>query len=274
MNNKYGCVNISELKWAGRYLALFSLSTVSEYGGGWGKNEQTKKFFRWQFQAYFLSQLHWCIFTAKLLLLVHEIYRRILCLLEPKPNISLYMLCMVLDLGEKNYYTDLKYPAATSTLHLVPNLSGHWLISTGLRCISQAGMNCMHPADVPSLPVVLHKFIHLFSAQNPCITISMLQVASTNLWFFDSLSQCMWELGREVCARVCVCVFQAAEWKSIWSCLWQCLWQWQPALLVEKPVWLEPLPAVVVAGGGGGGLGVLLWSAQHMDDESGSLEQA
>lgn len=102
------------------------------------------------------------------------------------------------------YCTDVKYPAATSTLHLVPNLSGHWLISTGLRCIFRSWMNCTHPADVLSLPVVPHKFIHLFSSQNPCITISVLWVASTNLWFFDSLSQCMWELGREVCARACV----------------------------------------------------------------------
>lgn len=100
----------------------------------------------------------------------------------------------------------MKYPAATSTLHLVPNLSGHWLISTGLRCIFRSWMNCTHPADVLSLPVVPHKFIHLFSAQNPCITISVLWVASTNLWFFDSLSQCMWELEREVCVRLCVCV--------------------------------------------------------------------
>ncbi len=34
MNNKYGCVNDSGLEWGGRYLALFSLSTVSGYGGG------------------------------------------------------------------------------------------------------------------------------------------------------------------------------------------------------------------------------------------------
>lgn len=228
-----------------------------------------------RFRLIFLSQLHWCIFTAKLLLLVHEIYRRILAC-RNWSQIYPYSLCIVLDLGKKIYYTDLKYPAATSTLHLVPNLSGHWLISTGLRCICRSGINCTHPADVPSLPVVPRKFIHLFSAQNPCITISLLWVASTNLWFFDSLSQCMWELRRDVCShvRVCVCACQAAEWKSIWSCLWQCLWQWQPALLVEKPIWLEPLPAVVVAGGGGGGLGVLLWSAQHMDDESESLKQA
>lgn len=270
MNNKYGCVNISELEWAGRYLALFSLSTVSGYGRRKKKNnEQTKEFSDDRFRPIFFPSLHWCIFTAKLLLLVHEIYRRILpCRIWGQ--IYPYMLYIVLVFGgEKIYYTDVKYPAATSTLHLVPNLSGHWLISTGLRCIFRSWMNCTHPADVLSLPVVPHKFIHLFSAQNPCITISVLWVASTNLWFFDSLSQCMWELGREVC----VCV-SSSRVESIWSCLWQCLWQWQPALLVEKPLWLEPLPAVLVAGGGGGGLGVMLWSAQHMDDESKSLERA
>lgn len=32
MNNKYGCVNISKLEWAGMYLALFFLSTVYGYG--------------------------------------------------------------------------------------------------------------------------------------------------------------------------------------------------------------------------------------------------
>lgn len=158
-----------------------------------------------RFRLIFLSQLHWCIFTAKLLLLVHEIYRRILAC-RNWSQIYPYSLCIVLDLGKKIYYTDLKYPAATSTLHLVPNLSGHWLISTGLRCICRSGMNCTHPADVPSLPVVPRKFIHLFSAQNPCITISLLWVASTNLWFFDSLSQCMWELRRDVCSHVRVCV--------------------------------------------------------------------
>ncbi len=76
-----------------------------------------------------------------------------------------------------------------------------------------------------------------------------------------------------VCVCVCVCVRQqsgrvfdhvfdnACDSDSL-----HCWW--------KKPVWLEPLPAVVVAGGGGGGLGVLLWSAQHMDDESESLKQA
>ncbi len=99
MNNKYGCVNDSGLEWAGRYLALFSLSTVSGYGGG-KKNVQRKKF-RWQIQAHFFSQLHWCIFTAKLLLLVHEIYRRILAC-RNRSQIYPYSFCIVLDfLGKK-----------------------------------------------------------------------------------------------------------------------------------------------------------------------------
>ncbi len=98
MNNKYGCVNDSGLEWAGRYLALFSLSTVSGYGGG---KKCTKKEIQMTDSGPFFSQLHWCIFTAKLLLLVHEIYRRILAC-RNRSQIYPYSFCIVLDfLGKK-----------------------------------------------------------------------------------------------------------------------------------------------------------------------------